>query len=381
MGLNLGNNAKTPQVNNEQHQEAPMEVLDFDIQSEKLMLAETLVNSPEVDAIVSTIDVTNMETMVTFGAEVAENISRASDVVLRSMNMDQIDKSSKLLVALNDIMKRFDIQEFEEEPGLFGKLFGGAKKQLEKILAKYRTMGDEVDKIYIELKKYEGEIKQSNRTLQEMFNANIEYFHELEKYILAGEQGIREIEAYIDSQRIELERTGDNDIQIELLGLEQAKNLLEQRTQDLRIAENVAMQSVPMIKTMQFSNMNLVRKINSAFIITLPIFKQALSQAMLLKRQKIQAEAMAVLDEKTNEMLLKNAKNTVDQSKLTMQLASTSSIKIETLESTWQTICNGIVETQQIQENARVKRIEDQKRLAAIRQDYESKFYQNKNEK
>ena len=39
------------------------------------------------------------------------------------------------------------------------------------------------------------------------------------------------------------------------------------------------MQSIPMIKTMQFSNMNLVRKINSAFIITLPVFKQALAQA------------------------------------------------------------------------------------------------------
>ncbi len=381
MGLNLGNKANTSSasnVNNEQVQEAQMEVVAFDILAEKQMLSETLVNSPEVDAIVSTIDVNNMDTMVTFGAEVAENISRASDVVLRSMNMEQIDKSSKLLVALNDIMKRFDIDEFQEEPGFIGKIFGGAKKQLEKILAKYRTMGDEVDKIYIELKKYEGEIKQSNKTLQDMFNANVEYFHELEKYILAGEQGVREIEAYIATQRLELERTGDNDIQIELLGLEQAKNLLEQRTQDLRIAENVAMQSVPMIKTMQFSNMNLVRKINSAFIITLPIFKQALSQAMLLKRQKIQAEAMAVLDEKTNEMLLKNAKNTVDQSKLTMQLASTSSIKIETLESTWQTICNGIVETQQIQENARVKRIEDQKRLAEIREDYESKFYTKK---
>ncbi len=77
-------------------------------------------------------------------------------------------------------------------------------------------------------------------------------------------------------------------------------------------------------------------------------------------------------------MLLKNAKNTVEQSKLTMQLASTSSIKIETLESTWETICNGIVETQQIQENARVKRIDDQKRLEQIRQDYEAKFYSKK---
>ena len=143
--------------------------------------------------------------------------------------------------------------------------------------------------------------------------------------------------------------------------------MLEQRTHDLRIAENVAIQSIPMIKTMQFSNMNLVRKINSAFIVTLPVFKQALAQAIMLKRQKIQAEAMSALDEKTNEMLIKNARNTVEQSKMTAQLAGSSSIKIETLENTWRTIVNGIEETKRISENARNQRNNDSERLNEIK--------------
>lgn len=146
--------------------------------------------------------------------------------------------------------------------------------------------------------------------------------------------------------------------------------MLEQRTQDLRTAESVAIQSIPMIKTMEFSNMNLVRKINSAFIITLPVFKQALAQAIMLKRQKIQAESMAELDKKTNEMLVKNAKNTVEQSKLTARLASGSSIKIETLETTWRTIVNGIDETRAIQENARKQRVDDAARLQSIKQEF-----------
>ena len=65
----------------------------------------------------------------------------------------------------------------------------------------------------------------------------------------------------------ELAKTGDNSIQFELQTLNQALMMLEQRVQDLRTAENVAMQSIPMLKTMEFSNYNLVRKINSAFII------------------------------------------------------------------------------------------------------------------
>ncbi|OYO40040.1 hypothetical protein CG709_21550, partial [Lachnotalea glycerini] len=229
--------------------------------------------------------------------------------------------------------------------------------------------------IYVQLKQYESEIKQSNRKLDEMFQANVNYYHDLVKYILAGEQGCKELENYITQRRTDMEATSDNSIQFELQSLEQALMMLEQRTQDLRTAENVAIQSIPMIKTMEFSNMNLVRKINSAFIVTLPIFKQALAQAIMLKRQKIQAEAMSALDEKTNEMLIKNAKNTVEQSKMTARLASGSSIKIETLETTWKTIVSGIDETKQIQENARKKRVEDQARLENIKSEFNKMYH------
>ena len=336
---------------------------------------DALTNSAEVDDLVSTIEVHNLETIVSFGAEAAEEISKASDVVLNSMNMSQLDDSSEMLNTLAKVMSKFDVEELKENPGLFGKMFGNLRKQLDKILAKYHTMGEEVDKIYVQLKQYESEIKQSNRKLEQMFEANVNYYHDLVKYILAGEQGCRELEAYIAQRQADMESTGDNSIQFELQSLQQALMMLEQRTQDLRTAESVAMQSIPMIRTMEFSNMNLVRKINSAFIITLPVFKQALAQAIMLKRQKIQAEAMSALDEKTNEMLLKNARNTVEQSKMTAQLASGSSIKIETLETTWRTIVNGIDETKQIQQNARQQRIQDQARLENIKSEFNKMYH------
>ena len=349
-------------------------VEQYDIVADREKMNSELVNSDEVDRIVSTIEINNLETIVTFGAEVAEEISKASDVVLNSMNMSQLDDTSEMLKTLAKIMDQFDINEIKDNPGLFGKLFGNFRKQLDKILAKYHTMGEEVDKIYVQLKGYESEIKQSNKKLDTMFKTNVDYYHELVKYILAGEQACKEIEAYIAQRQQDMENTGDQSIQFELTSLNQALMMLEQRTQDLRTAENVAMQSIPMIKTMEFSNYNLVRKINSAFIVTLPVFKQALAQAILLKRQKIQAESIAELDKKTNEMLLKNAQNTVDVSKMTAKMASGSSIQIETLEKTWATITNGIEETRRIQEDARKKRQEDQVRLEAIKQDFNKQY-------
>lgn len=350
-------------------------VQQYDITADREQLNQTLVNSQEVDALVSTIEIDNLETIVNFGSAAAEEVSRASDVVLNSMNMSQIDDSGALLTSLAKIMDKFDMNEIKEQPGIFGKLFGGAKRQLDKVLSKYQTMGGEVDKIFVQLKQYEAEIKESNRTLNTMFESNVGYYHELVKYILAGEQGCKEIREYMAQRQSDMAATGDQSIQFELTTLEQALMMLEQRTQDLRTAESVAMQSIPMIRTMAFSNMNLVRKINSAFIVTLPVFKQALAQAIMLKRQGIQAQALSALDEKTNEMLIKNAQNTVAQSKLTAQMASGSSIKIETLETSWRTIVNGINETQTIQENARKQREEDQKRLEAIKQEFNQLYH------
>lgn len=368
MGLDFGKKepeAVQPAVQNE------IEAVEvYDIVEDRKQMNNELVGSDEVDALVSTIEVNNLETIVSFGAEAADEISKASDIVLNSMSMSQIDESSEMLNALSKIMSKFDIDEIREDKGLFNKLFGNLRKQLEKILQKYHTMGDEVDKIYVQLKQYESEIKQSNRNLNQMFDANVGYYHQLVKYILAGEQGCRELENYIAQRQQDYENTADNAIQLELSSLNNALMMLEQRTQDLRTAENIAMQSIPMIKTMEYSNMNLVRKINSAFIVTLPVFKQALAQAIMLKRQKIQAEAMSELDKKTNEMLIKNAKNTVEQSKMTAKLASGSSIKIDTLEKTWRTIVNGIDETRAIQENARKQRIDAAARLDQIKKEF-----------
>lgn len=348
----------------------------FNITTVKHELTEKIINSSEIDRLTSLIDVNNPNTIVSFGGPVAEEISKASDQVLRSMNVEQVNDSGKLLQNLAVIMDQFDGSELstKEQKGL-KKFFSNTKKELDKILGKYHTMGDEIDQIYVQLKGYEKEIYEANTKLETMFNANLNYYNELLKYILAGEQGVKEIDAYIvQLQQQMADNPDDGGIKMELNNIMQVRDILDQRVMDLKVAENVAMQTVPMLKTMEFSNLNLIRKINSAFIVTMPVFKQSLAQAVMLKRQKVQAEAMQALDQKTNEMLLKNAENTVLQSKLTAQMASGSSIQIETLQKTWQTIVDGIEETSRIQNEARQKRIQDTEALRQLNDDFKRRM-------
>ncbi len=345
---------------------------NYSILDTQKKLKDELVSADEINKLVSTINANDPTSIITFGNDVAEEISKASDQVLRSMDMSQIDDSAVLLNALSKIMEQFDAKELADDKGGF---LATIRKKLDKILEKYNTMGNEVDKIYIQLKKYEGEIEQSNYKLETMYNANIEFYKQLLKYIMAGEQACTELDAYIEEYKKKMEENPDSGTTaMDLQTLEQTRSILEQRVMDLKIAENVAMQTVPMLKAMEFSNVNLIRKINSAFIITMPVFKQSLAQAVMLKRQKIQAESMKALDDKTNELLLKNANNTVAQTIMTTKLANGNSIQVETLEKTWATIVNGIEETKKIQTEARAKRIEDAKKLERLKEDYKAKM-------
>lgn len=348
------------------------EAKNYNIVVETDKIKQELASSADIDRIVSTINLNDSNTIVKFGAEAAEEISKASDQVLNSMTIDQVNDAGIMLKELGKIMERFDINEIKDDkPGFFGNL----KKKLEKIIGKYETMGNDVDKIYIELKKYEKEIGDANNKLDNMYEANLGYYQELVKYIMAGEQAVKELDQYIADYTAKCEAEPDNGtIRMDLSNLTQMREILDQRVMDLKVAENVAIQTVPMLKTMEYSNLNLVRKINSAFIITMPVFKQALAQAIMLKRQKIIADSMQALDEKTNEMLKKNAQNTVAQSKQIAAMASGSSIKVETLQETWTTIVNGIDEVQAIQNQAREKRKQDAVVLENIKEDYKKRM-------
>lgn len=370
--INLQNKTEQTQVAAPATTQTPQE--NFSLAECRQGYIDDFEKTGELEKYTAKIEVFDPNSIVKFGSEAAEEVSKSADVVLNGMNMDQINNSGKMLEALDKIMGSFDIDEIKEDKGLFGKLFGNAKKKLEKLLNKYNTMGDEIDKIYTQLKVYEGEIEKANRNLDQMFNSNLEYYHELVKYIAAGEQGCKELHEYIEQKEQELATSNNVDLQFEISNLRQAENMLEQRVMDLKTAESIALQSIPMIKTMEFSNANLTRKINSAFIVTLPVFKQALAQAMMLKRQKIQADSMSALDKRTNELLIKNAQDTVEQSKQITRMTNTSSVQIETLEKTWNTIVSGIDETKRIQEEAKRKREEDSKRLDVIKQQYAEKM-------
>ena len=322
----------------------------------------------ELQDLTSEVEIQNPNSIVMFGQGASEQISKVSDELLNSMKAVKAEEASEMLVNLTKIMDKFDIKELDgsEKQSMLSKFMKGVGNSVAKLFQKYDTMGYEVEKVYVLLKKYENDIRESNANLKKLYDANLHYYQLLEKYIVAGELALEEIEAYI--YQISMNNSlGQEEKQMMLQKLEISKEMLSQRVYDLQIAENVAIQSAPMIQTIQISNFNLMRKINSSFIITLPIFKQCLAQAVILKRQEIQAKSIKQLDDKTNELIMRNAQNTARQSVEIAKMASGSSVSISTLEKSFETIMKGIEDTKAIQEANKVQRIENSAKLERIK--------------
>ncbi|WP_339199193.1 toxic anion resistance protein [Solibacillus sp. FSL R5-0449] len=333
---------------------------------------EQLKQQPQVQQLAEKIDVKNQIAVLEFGKETAQGISTFSDRMLATIKQSNLEKSTTLLNNLNKIMDRFDPQDFQEEQkkGFLKKLFSKSKEQLERILSKYDTMNKEVDAVYNEIQKYEVEMKRNTVQLEQMYDENLNYFHTLSEHIAAIDIKVNDLRQQLPALSARAD-SGDHEAIMELETVTRGIELLEQRGYDLEMAQQVSFQSAPQIRLMQQGNNHLIGKINSAFVTTIPIFKQGLIHAVTMQRQKLVSDSMAELDRRTNEMLVRNAENVRQNSVNIARQAGSPSIKVETIETTWKTIISGIEETKQIQAETVRNREEGRKRIEQLQLEYE----------
>ncbi|WP_301107561.1 toxic anion resistance protein [Sporosarcina sp.] len=347
------------------------EIKNYDVEVLTENKAEQMRNelrqSPEVLNLVRTIDTRNQMSLLDFGKEPAVEISTFADRILSTMSSSSVTDSGEMLRQLGKTMDKFDKNDFDEPKGFLGKIFKRGDKLIEKVFGKYQTIGKEIEGIHIEISKYKDEMIRSTHNMDEMYEQNFNYYMALEKYVVAGQIKVEELRTLTPA--LEQRATnGDQLAQMELDTMNNAIQSLDERIYDLEMARMVALQTAPQLRLLQRGNTKLIGKINSAFIITIPIFKNGIIQAVAAKRQKLVADSMNELDKRTNEMLLRNSQNIASQSADIARLAGSPSIKIETIEESWNTIVKGLDETRAIEEENNRARQDGMKRIAQLQE-------------
>ncbi|MBT2685846.1 toxic anion resistance protein [Bacillus sp. ISL-37] len=330
-------------------------------------------NEPEVQSLARSIDEHDIIKILEYGKEPAVEVSRFSDQILGVMRTNNVEDSGQLLKQLGKSMDRFDKKDFEKASGgLISRLFKRSENMLDRLYSKYQSMGKEIEQVYVKISKYQSEMTEMTSMLERMYEQNHQYYLTLEKYVVAAEMKLNELKTTKLPQLEQDALNGDQMSSMELDSLRNAVELLEQRIYDLGMAKVVALQTGPQIKLLQRGNARLIGKINSAFVTTIPIFKNGLIQAVAAKRQKLVAESMKELDRRTNEVMIRNARSIAGQSVDIARLSGTPGIKIETIEESFQIILKGMKETKAIEEENKRLREEGKQRLQELQKKYKN---------
>lgn len=333
---------------------------------------QEIIASGKVDELTSLISLDDSTSILEFGKEPAAEMAKVADQVLAKYDPANVNGTSELVDALLAVMKKVDLSELEgakdllakqAKKSLFDRFKKSAQEKLDALVGKYRALGGDMEKICQQLTVYEQQIKNSNVDIAKMYDQAIENYKNLTAYIIAGEKACKEIEEYRDSKKAEFEKSGNPDDQFALQNVNQALTLMEQRVADLRSAEAIALQSIPIFKIQEYTNANLARKVNSAFIVTVPAFKTALVNSVISKQQAIQAQGLSALDEATSMLIRKNAENAVSQLQASQKLANSSAVKADDIEYAWNTIMTGIQQYKDMEESYRQIRKDEAKRI------------------
>ena len=332
-----------------------------------------------IDTFLEKIDVKNTTQILQFGASAQNNISKFSDTVLQDVRTRSTGEVGGLLSNLVGEIKEFDSDiPTEEKKGFLG-IFNSAKKQMEKLLAKYNKVENNISTIENQLENHKLQMMKDIAIFDNMYEQNLQYFKELSLYIIAGEKKLEELKNVTlpELQKVAEETKEQADAQA-VNDMIATINRFEKRIYDLKTTRIISIQMAPQIRLIQNNDSELVEKIQSSLINTIPLWKNQIVIALGITNAKNALGAQKQVNEITNEMLKKNSEllkqGTIDIA----EQSEKAVVDVETLQKTNKDIIDTLDKVLEIHENGKVKRQEAEQQLEQIEGELKDKLLEIK---
>ena len=366
--------------------------LEEDLLSEKKVTEEVVEKSlnydelseeekQAIDEFIAKIDPKNTTQVLEYGAVAQNNISKFSDTILENVKTRSTGEVGNLLADLVVEIKEFDKEvPIGEAKGLF-KVFNSAKKQLQKLIARYNKVDNNIEKIEKGLEGHKLQMLKDIALFDSMYDKNLEYFKQLSLYIIAGERKLKELKEDVlpAMQKAAEESKDQTDVQA-VNDMVSMINRFEKKIYDLKTTRIIAIQMAPQIRLIQNNDSELVEKIQSSLINTIPLWKNQVVIALGITHAKSALGAQKAVTDLTNDMLKKNSE-TLKQGTIEITEESERAIvDVETLQKTNQDIIDTLDEVIRIHENGREKRAVAEVELKKIEDELKQKLLEIRNE-
>ena len=350
---------------------------------EKSLNYEALTNEEKaaIDSFNEKIDVTDTTQILQYGASAQNKISKFSDSVLEDVKTRSTGEVGDLLSSLVAEIKDFDTDlPTGTKKGIFG-IFNNAKKEITKLIAKYNKVETNISKIEKNLEAHKLQMLKDIALFDTMYEKNLEYFKEISLYIIAGEKKLEELKnVTLPELKKVAEESGDQtDIQ-KVNDMSNMINRFEKKIYDLKTTRIISIQMAPQIRLIQNNDSELVEKIQSSLINTIPLWKNQIVIALGITNAKNALGAQKAVTEMTNDMLKKNSELLKQGSIEIAEESERAIVDIETVQQTNKDIIETLDKVLEIHENGRIKRAEAEKELVSIEQELKEKMLEIKKE-
>ncbi len=330
-----------------------------------------------IDVFLSKLDINDTNQVLQYGVGAQTKISKFSDSVLDNVKTKSTGEVGGLLTDLVVQIKDFDSdlpKDGKMPTGLAG-IFNSAKKQIQKLIAKYDKVENNVDKIEKQLESHKLQMMKDIAVFDTMYEKNLEYFKELSLYIIAGEKKLEELKTVtLPEMQKKAEESGEQtDVQA-VNDMANMINRFEKKIYDLKTTRIISIQMAPQIRLIQNNDSELVEKIQSSIINTIPLWKNQIVIALGITNAKNALGAQKQVTDITNEMLKKNSEllkqGTIDVAKESERAI----VDVETLQKTNKDIIDTLDTILQIHAEGRTKRAEAEVELQRIEGELKDKL-------
>ena len=333
-----------------------------------------------IDEFCEKIDVTDSTQVLQFGSSAQNKISEFSDSVLDSVKTKNAGEVGDLLSSLVVEVKNFDagVPSTMNPKGLQGMFFN-AKKQIQKIIAKYDDVENNIDKIEKQLETHKIKMLKDITIYDTMYEKNLDYFNEISLYIIAGEKKLKELkEVVLPELQAKAKETGEQVDAQKANDMINTINRFEKKLYDLKTTRIISIQMAPQIRLIQNNDSELVEKIQSSLINTIPLWKNQTVIALVLTNSKAALEAQKSVTQATNDMLKKNSEMLKQGTIDIAEESEKAIVNVETLQKTNKDIIETLDKVLEIHETGRQKREEAEKTLVNIEQELKDKLLEIK---
>ena len=254
------------------------------------------------------IDIHDRSSVITFGSKAQEKLDEISNRMIDGVKNKDTGAAGEVLNKMVAAIRGFDIDELNPNKKLswWEKLLGKSQP-LALFIQRYEEVRDQLDLIANDLERHKAQLTADVVALDKLYEANLDYFRQLELYIEAGERKLKELEEQVIPEYEKKAESGEMMAVQELREIRGFRDDLERRVHDLRLSRQVAMQALPSIRLIQENDKSLINKISSTLVNTVPLWRNQLAQTVTIFRSHEAAGAIREASDLTNELLERNA--------------------------------------------------------------------------